>query len=105
MYDFFFVPPVGTLSVSGPAELIELVVLLAVAWVTSQLASSLRHTQARAEQLAEESRAWVPAGVLTAGLAGDLMRWTQHLVLTILPGTEPVSWLATSTQGFREVFR
>jgi two-component system, OmpR family, sensor histidine kinase KdpD len=57
MYDFFFVPPVGTFSVSGPAELLELVVLLAVALVTSQLAASLRRTQTSAELVAEESRA------------------------------------------------
>ena len=57
LYDFFFVPPVGTFSVRGPAELIELVVLLVVALVTSQLASSLRRTRATAEALARESRA------------------------------------------------
>ena len=57
LYDFFFVPPVGTFSVRGPAELLELVVLLAVALVTSQLAASLRRTRARAEALAAESRA------------------------------------------------
>ena len=57
LYDFFFVPPVGTFSVRGPAELVELVVLLAVALVTSQLASSLRRTRATAEALARESRA------------------------------------------------
>ncbi|HEY8801869.1 MAG TPA: DUF4118 domain-containing protein, partial [Candidatus Dormibacteraeota bacterium] len=42
LYDYFFVPPVGTFAVSGPAQLVELVVLLAVALVTSQLAASLR---------------------------------------------------------------
>lgn len=57
LYDFFFVPPVGTLSVRGPAELIELAVLLAVALVTSQLAASLRRAQATAESLARDSRA------------------------------------------------
>jgi two-component system sensor histidine kinase KdpD len=57
LYDFFFVPPVGAFSVRGPAELLELVVLLAVALVTSQLAASLRRTQASAEALARESRA------------------------------------------------
>jgi two-component system sensor histidine kinase KdpD len=57
LYDFFFVPPVGTFSVSGPAELLELVVLLAVALVTSQLAASFRRAQATAEALARESRA------------------------------------------------
>ena len=57
LYDFFFVPPVGTFTVSGTAQLLELVVLLAVALVTSQLASSLRRTRAGAEALARDTRA------------------------------------------------
>src|SRR5712692_11212825 len=57
LYDFFFVPPVGTLSVRGPAELLELVVLLAIALVTSQLAASLRRAQSAAEAIAGDSRA------------------------------------------------
>jgi two-component system sensor histidine kinase KdpD len=57
LYDYFFVPPVGTFTVSGPKELLELVVLLAVALVTGQLAASLRRTQSSAEDLAAESRA------------------------------------------------
>ncbi len=57
MYDFFFVPPVGTFSVAGPSELLELIVLLAVALVTSQLAASLRRTQATAEAMASQSGA------------------------------------------------
>ena len=56
LYDFFFVPPVGAFTVRGPGELVELVVFLAVALVTSQLAASLRRTQASAETLARESR-------------------------------------------------
>jgi two-component system sensor histidine kinase KdpD len=56
LYDFFFVPPVGTFTVRGPAELLGLVVLLAVALVTSQLAASLRRAQATAEALAADSR-------------------------------------------------
>jgi two-component system sensor histidine kinase KdpD len=56
LYDFFFVPPVGTFAVRGSAELLELVVLLAVALVTSQLAASLRRAQATSEALARDSR-------------------------------------------------
>ncbi|HET7420310.1 MAG TPA: DUF4118 domain-containing protein [Candidatus Dormibacteraeota bacterium] len=56
LYDFFFVPPVGTFTVRGPAELLELVVLLAIALVTSQLAASLRRAQATAEAFAADSR-------------------------------------------------
>src|ERR1700674_2697974 len=55
LYDFFFVPPVGTLSVSGTTELFGLVVLLAVALVTSQLAASLRRAQAASETSAATS--------------------------------------------------
>jgi len=57
LYDFFFVPPVGTFNVRGPAEVLELGVLLAVALVTSQLAASQRVAQATAEALAKDSRA------------------------------------------------
>jgi two-component system sensor histidine kinase KdpD len=56
LYDFFLVPPVGTFAVRGPSELFELVVLLAVALVTSQLAASIRRAQARSETLAADSR-------------------------------------------------
>ena len=56
LYDFYFVPPVGTFNVRGPAELLELVVLLAVALVTSQLAASQRRAQSAAEALAKDSR-------------------------------------------------
>jgi two-component system sensor histidine kinase KdpD len=57
LYDFFFVPPVGTFAVRGPSELLELFVLLAVALVTGQLAGSLRRTQSAAEALAADERA------------------------------------------------
>jgi two-component system sensor histidine kinase KdpD len=57
LYDFFFVPPVGTFSVRGPSQLVELVVLLAVALVTGQLAASLRRTHATSAAVAAESRA------------------------------------------------
>jgi two-component system, OmpR family, sensor histidine kinase KdpD len=56
-YDFFFVPPVNTFNVGGPANLLELIVLLAAALVTSQLAASTRRSRATAEALARESRA------------------------------------------------
>jgi two-component system, OmpR family, sensor histidine kinase KdpD len=57
LYDFFFVPPVGTFAVRGQTELLELMVLLAVALVTGQLAGSLRRTQSAAEALAADERA------------------------------------------------
>src|SRR6202521_4201435 len=36
-YDFFFVPPVNTFTVGGPANLLELIVLRAAPLVTRQL--------------------------------------------------------------------
>jgi two-component system, OmpR family, sensor histidine kinase KdpD len=56
LYDFYLVPPVGTFAVRGPSEVFELVVLLAVALVTSQLAASIRRAQATSESLAADSR-------------------------------------------------
>jgi two-component system sensor histidine kinase KdpD len=41
-YNFFFLPPVGSLSVSNPENLISIFVLLGVAIVTSQLTSRVR---------------------------------------------------------------
>lgn len=56
LYDFFLVPPVGTFAVNGPSQVFELVVLLTVALVTSQLAASIRKAQAESELLAADSR-------------------------------------------------
>jgi two-component system sensor histidine kinase KdpD len=56
LFDFYFVPPAGTFAVRGPAELLELVVLVTVALVTSQLAASLRRSEAAAQALASDSR-------------------------------------------------
>jgi two-component system, OmpR family, sensor histidine kinase KdpD len=56
-YDFFFVPPPGTLAVRGPNELLGLVLLLAAALVTGQLAASLRDASARSAATAEEATA------------------------------------------------
>lgn len=77
LYDFFFVPPVGTLGVSGPVELLELVVLLAVALVTSQLAASLRRARARAEALSRESRALYELATTALGSQGVSVAMTM----------------------------
>ena len=57
LYDFFFVPPVGTFTVAGPSQLLELIVLLAAALVTGQLAARLRRSYAIAESTALQSSA------------------------------------------------
>ncbi|MFC0205732.1 DUF4118 domain-containing protein [Novosphingobium soli] len=41
-YNFFFLPPTGTLSVSNPENVISILVLLGVALVTSQFAARVR---------------------------------------------------------------
>ena len=41
-YNFFFLPPIYTLSVSNPENLVSIVILLGVAVVTSQLTSRVR---------------------------------------------------------------
>lgn len=55
-YDFFAVPPVGTLTVAGPAQVLELVLLLAAALVTGQLAASLDRSRDEAAGAAAEAR-------------------------------------------------
>jgi len=66
-YDFFLVPPVGTFNVAGPSQLLELVVLLAAAVVTGQLAGSLERSRQQATQSAREARSLY-------GLATDVLR-------------------------------
>ncbi|WP_267395141.1 MULTISPECIES: sensor histidine kinase KdpD [unclassified Sphingomonas] len=53
-YNFFFLPPVGTFSVSNPENLISIFVLLGVAIATSQLTSRVR---AQADLAAASARA------------------------------------------------
>jgi len=84
LYDYYFVPPVGTFAVRGPAELLELVVLLAVALVTSQLAASLRRAQATADanlawlRLAHSSVRGAAGGGAYANYADpELSDWPQ----------------------------
>jgi two-component system, OmpR family, sensor histidine kinase KdpD len=54
-YDWFLVPPYGTLYISAPRELLNLVVLLVAAVVGGRLAASLAAGRAGAEASARES--------------------------------------------------
>jgi two-component system, OmpR family, sensor histidine kinase KdpD len=54
-YDWFLVPPYGTLYISAPRELLNLVVLLAAAVVGGRLVASLSAGRAGAEASARES--------------------------------------------------
>jgi two-component system sensor histidine kinase KdpD len=55
-YDYFFVPPVGQLDVSAPQELLGLVLLLAAALVTGELAATTRRSREAAERAATSAR-------------------------------------------------
>ena len=66
VYNFFFLPPTGTLSVSNPENVITIVVLLGVALGTSQLAARVR---AQADLAARSAKA-------NAALAGFLRQLT-----------------------------
>ncbi len=65
-YNFFFLPPTGTLTISNPENIVSIFVLLGVAIVTSQLTSRVR---AQADLAASRARA-------NAALAGYLRRLT-----------------------------
>jgi two-component system sensor histidine kinase KdpD len=92
LYDFFFVPPVGTFTVAGPAELLELIVLLAVALVTSQLAASLRRTRSIAEAFAADSRALYE--LATAMLRTDEVSKALAMITETALGLESVERFA-----------
>jgi two-component system, OmpR family, sensor histidine kinase KdpD len=65
-YNFFFLPPTGTLTISNPENVISIFVLLGVAIVTSQLTSRVR---AQADLAASSART-------NAALAGYLRQLT-----------------------------
>ena len=65
-YNFFFLPPVGTLSINNPENVVSVLVLLGVAFATSQLTSRVR---AQADIAAASART-------NAALAGFLRRLT-----------------------------
>ena len=77
-YNFFFLPPLYTFTISDPENLVTIIVLLSVAFVTSQFASRVR---AQADLAASSARQ-------NAALAGFLRRVTasandDELVQTI----------------------
>ncbi|WP_426170117.1 DUF4118 domain-containing protein [Sandarakinorhabdus sp. DWP1-3-1] len=66
-YNFFFLPPTGTLTISNPENIVSIIVLLGVAVVTSQLTSRVR---AQADLAAAGARS-------NAALAGFLRQLTS----------------------------
>jgi K+-sensing histidine kinase KdpD len=57
LVDYFFVPPIHTLTIADPADLVDLVVFVAVAAVAGGVGSGRRHAQLEAERLATQLRA------------------------------------------------
>ncbi len=72
-YNFFFLPPTGTLTISNPENVISILVLLSIAFATSQLTARVR---AQADMAAASART-------NAALAGFLRQLTSL--------TEPVA--------------
>ncbi len=111
-YNFFFLPPVGTLSISNPENLVSVVVLLGIAIVTSQLTSRVR---AQADLAAASART-------NATVAGFLRQITSvndidiaaHMIcndigslldvqaVLLVPGTgQTLDILAANDAGYR----
>lgn len=55
-HDFFFIPPVGTLSIASPDEAVGLVLLLFTALITAQLANTARHASQQEREAAVARR-------------------------------------------------
>ena len=82
-YNFFFLPPTGTLTINNPENIISIFVLMGVAIVTSQLTSRVR---AQADLAASSAR-------FNAALAGFLRQ------LTALNNVEEVAGAACQEIG------
>lgn len=85
-YNFFFLPPTGTLTVNNPENIISILVLLGVAALTSQLTSRVR---AQADMAAASART-------NAALAGFLRRLT--------PLGDPVELARTICEDIARLF-
>ncbi len=97
-YNFFFLPPTGTLTVNNPENVISILVLLGVAIVTSQFAARV-HAQADLAQssarqnaaLAGFSRALTAAASqdeLMQAICGDIARLFHVRTVLLLPSRD-----------------
>ncbi len=68
-YNFFFLPPTGTLTINNPENVITIIVLLGVAFVTSQFAARVR---AQADLASSSAR----ANAALAGFLGQITKTT-----------------------------
>ena len=65
VYEFFFVPPYGSLSISAPRDVVSLVVLLAAAALSEQIVTALVQRTTGAEARARESRSLYEVALAT----------------------------------------
>jgi two-component system, OmpR family, sensor histidine kinase KdpD len=77
-YDWFFVPPVGRLTVADPSEWLALFIFLVVAIIAAQLADRLRRSAAEARSRARETAALYE---LSMEILGDAR--LEHVLNTI----------------------
>ncbi|MEN2786913.1 sensor histidine kinase KdpD [Sphingomonas qilianensis] len=111
-YNFFFLPPVGTLSINNPENVVSVIMLLGVAIATSQLTSRVR---AQADLAAASARANATLagflrqiiGVEDSGEAAqmicdDVKRLFDAQVIVLAPSPSAgLEILAASDPGYR----
>ena len=100
VYEFFFVPPYGSLVISAPRDVLSLVVLLAAAAVSEQLVAALVRQSAGAEAKARESQSLYEVA-LAALRETDAQAALEVLVRSAArePGITSVTVLADASGG------
>jgi len=109
VYDFFFVPPYLTFTISSPQDVLALAVYLAVAVLTSNLAGRIRDQAAGARRREEQTAALYAMSRAVAG-ARSLRELLEAVVLQVanaldgavailLPGAEGLSLRAAHPTG------
>ncbi len=103
-YNFFFIPPLYTLTIQDPRNLITVLVLIGVAIVTSQLASRVRAQADLAQRSAGQNSALAGYARALAGitdkagvgqiLCGEVNRLFGVDAVLLLPGREGLAPIA-----------
>jgi two-component system sensor histidine kinase KdpD len=87
-HDFFFIPPIGTLTITSPDEAVGLALLLFTALVTAQLAETARHAAEREREAAVARR--------SDDLKTALLRAVTHDLRT------PLASIKANVSGLRQ---
>ncbi len=97
LYNFDFLPPVGTLTIADPANWVALFAFLVTASVTSRLVTHARQRSAEAERRASESTRLHELGRLLLSVTRPEEVWTRVLpVVAAVLGTDQahLAWIA-----------